>query len=192
MTPILGIWASQNYPRVTTSFESIATVTVGSGGSSSVTFSSIPATYKHLQIRILGRTDRSGADVDNIKINFNSDTGSNYYKAHTLFCDGSAAYASAEGSGTYTKAFRLTTDNVANTTTFGTAIVDILDIDSTNKNKTIRCLGGYDKNGAGEVWFTSGMWFATPAAITSIVLAPESGTNFKQYSHFALYGIRSA
>lgn len=178
-----------NTAFVPAAFESIATVTVGSGGAASATFSSIPATYKHLQIRILARTDRSGVDVDNIKINFNSDTGSNYYKAHTLFGDGSAVYANAEGSGTYTKAFRFSTNNVASSI-FGVGIVDILDVDSTNKNKTIRSLGGFDKNGAGEVWFTSGMWFATPAAITSIVLAPEAGSNFVQYSHFALYGIK--
>ena len=51
--PILGIIASQDYNRVTNSYESIATVTVGSGGSSSLTFSSIPATYTHLQIRYM-------------------------------------------------------------------------------------------------------------------------------------------
>jgi len=37
VSPILGIWASQNYSRYSlpTSFESIATVTVGSGGGGS-------------------------------------------------------------------------------------------------------------------------------------------------------------
>ncbi|NCU72421.1 MAG: hypothetical protein EBY66_05360 [Candidatus Fonsibacter lacus] len=55
MAPILGIWASQNYSRysITGSYESIATVTVGSGGSSYIEFTSIPATYSHLQIRII-------------------------------------------------------------------------------------------------------------------------------------------
>jgi hypothetical protein len=50
--PILGIIASAITGNlVTTSYESIETVTVGSGGSATVTFSSIPATYTHLQIK---------------------------------------------------------------------------------------------------------------------------------------------
>ena len=40
-----------NAAVIGTSYESIATTTVGSGGASSITFSSIPATYAHLQIR---------------------------------------------------------------------------------------------------------------------------------------------
>ena len=80
----------------TTSFESIATVTVGSGGSSSISFSSIPSTYKHLQVRCIARSSRtqnSGYGV----IRFNSDTGTNY-SYHSLAGDG--ASASAYGVGT--------------------------------------------------------------------------------------------
>ena len=64
MAPILGIWASQNYSRysITGSYESIATVTVGSGGSSYIEFTSIPGTYTHLQIRgILRNTGSSSS-----------------------------------------------------------------------------------------------------------------------------------
>ena len=57
MSPILGIIASQNYPRVTNSYESIATVTVGSGGAADVTFSSIPATYTDLLLKLSSRAD---------------------------------------------------------------------------------------------------------------------------------------
>jgi hypothetical protein len=41
-----------------TDFESIATVTVGGGGASSISFTSIPATYKHLQLEIYGKNNR--------------------------------------------------------------------------------------------------------------------------------------
>lgn len=34
-----------------TDYDSIATTTVGAGGAASITFSSIPSTYQHLQIR---------------------------------------------------------------------------------------------------------------------------------------------
>jgi hypothetical protein len=55
--PILGIIASAITGNlVTTSYESIATVTVGGGGAATVAFTSIPATYTHLQIRGIGRS----------------------------------------------------------------------------------------------------------------------------------------
>ena len=189
MPLILGIVASGNYPRVTNSYESISTVTVGSGGQSSLTFSSIPSTYKHLQIRSLGRTDRSST-TDNLKITFNGDTGANYFLAHLIYGDGATAYGGNDGTGNYALAYRLTAASAASSI-FGAIVTDILDYTSTDKNKTIRALGGQDRNGAGEMFFSSALWKpSTPAAITSITLAPLTGTNFVQYSSFALYGIK--
>ena len=75
MTPIsLGIFASAN-TTVGTSYESIATVSVGSGGAANVEFTSIPGTYTHLQIRAIGQTAGSGQFV---KMQMNSDTTTNY------------------------------------------------------------------------------------------------------------------
>jgi hypothetical protein len=75
---------------------------------------------------------------------------------------------------------------------FGGGVVDILDYASTSKNKTIRTLSGADINGAGgDLRLSSGLWFATPAAITSITLYANGGSSdFAQYSSFALYGIK--
>jgi hypothetical protein len=65
VTPIsLGIFASANQSAGTTSYESIAVSTVGSGGASSVSFTSIPGTYSHLQIRYLGRDNRASDSDD--------------------------------------------------------------------------------------------------------------------------------
>ena len=205
--PILtGVVASatrQGLATDTGAYFPLQVVTVGSAGASSITFSNIPNTYTHLQMRMIARTTRTAAPVDNISIQFNGDTGSNYYKAHYIAgspaSGGSGVIYDAEGTGTYTKAFRFTTDNsqVTSPYMFGVAIVDILDANSTNKNKTIRCFGGVEDNSSnvqcGEVWFSSGMWFpASPAAITSIVLASETGSTIKQFSQFALYGIKAA
>ena len=86
MSSSLGIYASQISGHLSTNnFSSIATVTVGSGGASSITFSSIPSTYTHLQLRIMGFT--TGAV--NYGIQFNGDSGGNY-SYHYL--DGSATY----------------------------------------------------------------------------------------------------
>lgn len=186
MSPILGIWASQG--RVQGDFESIATVTVGAGGSSTVTFSSIPSTYKHLQIRGICRTTRSDLQ-DGIKVNFNSDTGNNY-SWHYLRGDGSLTGAGAFTSvGNICASFDLVGAN-AGSNIFGGFIIDILDYSNTNKNKTTRTLAGADLNGSGSIGLCSGLWQST-SAINSITLAPYWGAfNWVQNSQFALYGCK--
>ena len=189
MSPILGVWASaQQIAFVAGDYESIATVSVGSGGSSSISFTSIPSTYTHLQIRGIARTTAS-QDRESIKLTFNSDTGSNYAR-HSLWGSGSAASA----FGAASEAYVVLTDFAAATATasiFGTAVTDVLDYTNTNKYTTVRSLGGVDLNAAVTVYdgLNSGLWMNT-AAITSITLTPFSGSNLAQYSSFALYGIK--
>ena len=75
----------------------------------------------------------------------------------------------------------------ANTPASG--LIDILDYLNVNKYKTVRSLGGIDINGSGGfIDLFSGNWRST-SAITRIDLTP-SVNNFKQYSHFALYGVK--
>jgi hypothetical protein len=87
---------------------------------------------------------------------------------------------------------RIASDNTAAANIFAGMVIDILDYTSTSKNKTVRSLGGYDRNGAGEISLSSGLWYASPAAITSIELTTTATTEFKSYSQFALYGIKGA
>ena len=174
-----GLYAG-GVPPVTNSYESIATVTVGSGGSSSISFSSIPSTFKHLQIRSI---NLSSSTDNNILMTFNSDTASNYSR-HYMYGDGSSVGASATTSTT--ALVPMTMGNSSNPMVF---ICDVLDYQSTSKNKTIRSLGGTDRNGSGYVTFYSGLWFKTPEAISTITLTTAAG-NFNQYSSFALYGIK--
>jgi predicted secreted protein len=186
---ILGIIASSKLSAVG-DYESIATETVGSGGSATVEFTSIPATYKHLQIRAIVR----GADAStnkNLYINFNSDTGSNY-SWHLLFGNGSSAGSSSGVSSTAMQAQRMP----ANTSTaglFGAVVADVLDYANTNKNKTVRALAAFDDNagGYGSIFrVTSGLWMDTDA-VTSIQMTMNVG-NIAEHSHFALYGIKAA
>lgn len=188
MTPIsLGIFASAN-TTVGTSFESIATVTVGSGGASNVEFTSIPGTYTHLQLRVLARDSRANLGT-NLNIQFNSDTGTNY-TSHSLYGDGVGATAIADGASQTSALAMRTAGNNSSTSVFGTGIIDILDYTNTNKYKTTRSLSGYDNNGSGNIYLTSGLWLSTNA-ITSIKLTPVT-TPILQYSSFALYGIKVA
>ena len=193
MSPILGIIASSKFAAAG-DFESIATVTVGSGGAANAEFTSIPATFTHLQIRMITRNTAAGVagTLDNW-LTFNSDSGSNY-TYHGL--QGNGAAAAAFGAGTQTRVRMPNQSPGASSTanTFGAAVIDILDYTSTNKNKTVRVLYGANDNTTNteyRAFLLSGLYFATPAAITTITIVPETA-NFAQYSQFALYGIRSA
>jgi hypothetical protein len=173
-------------PAVTNSYESIATVTVGSGGVSSLSFASIPSTFKHLQLRSIQRNTTGGTGIQIGLVTFNSDTGSNYAR-HNLVGNGSSASASAATSTTAVWAgVQPQAGELANS--FGASVVDILDYANTNKYKTTRTLEGFDLNGSGEVNFRSGLWQST-AAINEIRVTASSG-NIAQYSVFALYGIK--
>jgi hypothetical protein len=73
--------------------------------------------------------------------------------------------------------------------TYGAAIVDILDYASTNKFKVMRALSGGDCNGSGEVHLMSGAWNSN-TAISSLLIASGTG-NFAAHSRIDLYGITS-
>ena len=161
-----------------TAFDSIQTVTVGAGGAASVSFTSIPSTYKHLQIRGFGLDSSAW-----IGIQFNGVTSG--YTEHYLNGDGASAYG---GGGTSKARIPIVgASSGVNSTSPAVSIVDILDYADTNKNKTVRALAGIDKNGSGEAGMTSGLWAST-SAITSIVIYCGGG-NLTQYSTYALYGV---
>lgn len=169
------------------SMEAISSITL-SAAQTSIEFNNIPGTYSHLQIRNIARITAS-QDRDSIKLQFNSDTGSNYAR-HSLWGSGSAASAYGNAPDSYV----LLTDFAAATATasiYGAAVTDILDYANTNKYKTVRSLGGVDLNAAVTVYdgLNSGHWRNTNA-ITSITLTPYTGSSFAQYSSFTLYGIK--
>ena len=173
-------------------FESIATVSVGSGGAANVEFTSIPATFTHLQIRCIVQSNRGGGvGGDDLVIQFNADTTyTNYGYTHRLYGDGSSATADNFNSSPQSRGAGWMSAN-QHTNILSGNVIDILDYKNTNKNKTIRALSGADYNGTGYIVLSSGCWYNTNA-ITSILLKPAIGTLINQYSQFALYGIRSA
>lgn len=186
MSPILDlIGSAKGYGwgalSVASSFESIATATPS--GVSSVTFSSIPSTYKSLSLRI----NALGTDGDTIQVEFNSDTGANY--AYHRF----AGTGSAAAAGYYTPLNWIPISDASyqgiNPTYPTPLIFDIIDYASTTKNKTTRTLTGIDKNGSGVISLQSGLWLST-SAITSIKVYGFS--NFNSGTTIALYGIKGA
>jgi len=180
---------------LTGSYDAIATATVDASGASSITFSSIPQTYTHLQLRGTLQDNRATYGFDDIDLRFNSDSGTNYAR-HYLGGDGSSAYSGAASTpSTYLHIDGGSGSSAINASMFGAVIIDILDYTNTNKLKTLRALGGADNNGSGRVVLSSGLWFkagtgVTSDAISSISIAPDAGSQFNQYSTITLYGVK--
>lgn len=182
--PILGITAS-SILKASSSYESIATLSPTSGFSTA--FNSIPATYKHLQLRIHWIT--SNGTGSGMYLQFNSDTGSNYAR-HRLGGDGATASAAGAANDTIAEVMGAFGGNSVGATTPRVAIIDILDYSSTTKNKTMRAFIGFDSNSANSaVGLYSALWMNT-GAISSIEI--ETFQNFAAGSTFALYGIKGA
>ena len=191
MSPILGIWASaQQDANVPNSYESIATVTVGVSPVNQITFSSIPQTYTHLQLRWIGRSSSTNPEATILQFN-NDSSGSYGWGNHRIEGDGSTVTAGNGGGQPYTAMFLNSippTNSTANV--FGGGVIDILDYKNTNKNKVVRGLGGYDANGSGYLNLSSGAYFKTDA-INEIDISITSGANYLTGSQFALYGIKA-
>jgi hypothetical protein len=189
ITPALGD-AGSMFP--------LGSVTVGSAGAASITFSSIPSTYTHLQVRGILQTNRSSYIVDLTTVRFNSNTGSNY-SDHNLY--GGYNTSPNVTSSADTSANRMYFQGLnsgVGANIFTGVVMDILDYANTNKYKTVRNLQGFDVNGTvgtgslgGTIALSSGNWRSTDA-ITSVNISMIDGTAFNQYSSLALYGIKGA
>jgi hypothetical protein len=172
------------------SFESIASVTA-TGIETTLSFTSIPSTYKHLQIRGIAKDTYivGSAESTTTLITFNSDTGSNY-ASHAL--RGNGTTTSGQRAASTTSMDRIVGSIFGNSTsTFGVSIVDIHDYASTTKNKTVRSFSGGELNSGdtnSNLTLGSGLWVNT-SAITSIQIKAVV-TAFATGSTFALYGIK--
>jgi hypothetical protein len=180
MSPILGILASANYPRSTNSYESIATAT--GSGVSSFTFSSIPSTYQHLQIRLY--IPNCSTAPGNVWYYPNGDSTANK-TLHELNGTGAAAVAAAVTGLPWN---RICYQGFANSYPL-VSVTDILDYSNANKYKTTRALWGNDLNSTNSyVALTSG-YSPITAAFTSLTIGRDSG-NFPTGTSVALYGIK--
>ena len=180
-----GFWAASGAGGGAGAFDLLETTTLTSSASS-VTFSGLGSysDYKHLQIRAVGRGDRSSSLAD-LWLRFNTDSGSNY-AYHRLYGNGSSIGSSANTSQT-----KIQTGYVTGSTFtsggFATVITDILDFSSASKNTTIRSMSGLAGTNNQVVLF-SGLWNNT-SAVTSIELLPEVN-NLVAGTRISLMGIK--
>ena len=171
---------------IPSSFESIATV-VGDDASTTLTFSSIPSTYKHLQIRFacLG-------DGISFRLRINGSTDANLYAYHLL--RGNGATVAASGTTTGNNSYMpIVGDVVGGLVNYPfVSIIDIHDYQNTSNYKTVRMLSGTNTNTAGteEIQLKSGLFLST-SAISSLTFT-TNGAVFASSSKIALYGIKGA
>lgn len=165
----------------------LISTTVATGSSSTITFSSVPATYAHLQLRIVAASS-SAVGYNLVRVN----GATSGYKSHTLygFYGDTTAYSSAPAAGTASFVGGLQDVPIA-TDAFGVAIVDILDYAKTTKNKTFRSLSGsyVGFSSTSSVNINSGVYLST-TAVTSVSVTHSAATNYLNGSRFSLYGIK--
>ena len=191
--PIAGVIASSISGHLQTgNFFKIATVTAA-GGETSLSFNSIPGTYKHLQIRGIAQ-DTYSAVVGSASpvMQFNGDTGTNYAYHYMFGAPNSAIILTGGGATNNGINLPKMVPYGLSTSIFGVGIIDIVDYANTNKNKTVKCIGGLDanitpanNNIAPDI--TSGLWMST-SAITSITIN-KAIVSFFAGSTFTLYGV---
>jgi hypothetical protein len=162
----------------TNTYAALATVTLG-GSDASITFASIPSTYRDLVLVINGNTT-GNADFG---LRFNSDSGANY----------SFVYMGGNGSGTSSGSNGSETQVVLDayfwrSSERSTVVAQIMDYSATDKHKTV--LSRNNVAGGGVDAFAS-RW-ANTAAITSVeVRVSTGGQSFATGTTLSIYGIAS-
>ena len=161
----------------------ISSVTVGSGGASSIDFTSIPATYTDLVLKISMRDDETGAGNADLFMSFNS-TGVNSTKV--LYGYGSGV---GSNSGNLIAGAGASAGNTANT--FSSIDIYIPNYTSSSNKSISLDFVDEDNNTVAYSTLTAGLWTVT-SAITSISLTTTSTKKFVQYSTAYLYGIKNS
>lgn len=200
MSPIFGIVSASltaNYDFG--SMFPIRSYVVPSGGTTSTfTFDNIPQTYSHLQLRFTAGSNGSFGDDNWTRLIINgTTTAANNYTRHELYGYNSAITGGASINNSNDNLYFLVPGTIGSGWACG--ISDFFDYTNTNKYKTVKTLIGWDNNASnpagtaasGRINLTSHLYLANTNAITSIRVDMYSGDYFRQYTQFALYGVKA-
>ena len=173
-----------------TTYEAIATVTVGSGGAANITFSSIAATYTDLLLKVSARNDRASTS-DDFKITINANTGATYSNRR-IYGNGVTANSDGGSAANLTYAYSgVITGNSATASTFGNSEFYFPNYTSSN-SKSWSTDGVSENNATGAQAALYANLTSDTNAITSIKIESYNGTTFSQYSTATLYGIKNS
>ena len=161
----------------------ISTVTVGSGGASSIDFTNIPQIYTDLLLYV---SARNSVNNDGMGLKFNSSTTG--YSYRDLYGTGSAAGSSNNTTAPIT-AYGLINPSTYTASVYGNAIVYIPNYTSSNY-KSVSIDGVAENNATATGMYLSASLWSNTTVITSINLTALSSGTIQQYSSATLYGIR--
>ena len=170
-------------------YKAINTVTVGSGGAASISFTGIPANYTDLNLLV---TARNEGNAGGFFLRFNSDSGNNY--SYLRITGDALGVATFSSSLNVAQIFNnqdpstFTANSYSNNSIYihryaGTTYAKSMDIDGV-----VSINGGNYGSNFGGIMMNAAYWNNT-SAITTITLTTESGTDFEQYTKATLYGI---
>lgn len=162
----------------------IATVVVGSGGASSIDFTSIPQTYTDLKLIASIRTTRTGLTQDAVAISINGSGAS--MSARLLQADGSSPSSNTQGSYF---GYVDTSSNTANT--FGNLELYFPNYTSTTIYKSWSAQTTEENNSTQTYMSIAAGLNSSNSAITSLSISGSGGT-YVQYSTAYLYGIKNS
>lgn len=180
----LGIWAASGASAGGGGdYQLISTQVLGSTAAS-VTFSSIPSTFRHLQIRVTYHQNTSGY----LYFTANNHSAAGSTSGHYLIGNGSTVISDNHTSwpGYFFNGDTGATD-ADGSSVFTAAIIDALDYSQTTKAKTYRTLWGQAVSGNNNVALTSGR-DASTEAVNTIKLWTGGAPTFAVGSRFSLYG----
>lgn len=181
---IFFVWNKGGIMAIT--YKTIATTTVGSGGTSSINFTSIPQTYTDLLIRISLRDSRADFGPGYLHLKFNDITtnySGTFFNSNTDSSTASTQYRTDD----YISFAINTLYSSANT--FGNGEIYICNY-TASQNKSLRIDSVSEDNNANNAVrnFTSFLW-SNNSAVTKITLYGD--TNLLQHSTATLYGIKN-
>jgi len=157
----------------------------------SVTFSSIPATFTDLVLRISARDTNTGAIIAGTSFKFNGSTGS-LYSITKLIGDGSSVTSSRRSSITSDEFYYPGSNAGMSANTFGSVEIYIPSY-TASQNKPFSTFGVTENNSATAGDTEIDAWanlYRDTAAISSIAI--NAYVTFSAGSSFYLYGIKNS
>jgi hypothetical protein len=161
-------------------YEPIATTTA-TGSSPNVTFNTISGSYTDLMLVIANVT----AQIDNVGIILNSDTGSNYSR---VILQGNSSTASSSKNSNQTYLYTMYKDTAGGDPVM--SISQFLNYSNSTTYKSVFTRQETNSSGTKSVQAIASVWRST-SAITSISIN-SGNANFNSGSTFTLYGIAAA
>lgn len=164
-----------------------------SGSQATIDISSIPATYQHLEIIAMLRSDRASAGSDDVVLSLNNDTTDADYDseyAQANLTSSSAVQALAAAGARFVGRATAAT---APAGSFGFMRLLIPNYSSATPNKLVQGTSALQTSRSTGGMFVRNIaeFFASAAAINRITFAPVNGTNFVSGSTVSLYGIKA-